>query len=240
MYFLLSGEGPTDLGSSTDNQPATGEKDARVGPLALLVDQLVHSAANCSPLVDSRLEILSKRALSEMYALVRKPRKMSLPGKRSERETRYFYRNARMLAAIALERQYSLKEDVVAILFRDADGTASGDRGERDAKYQSMRNGFRDESFVRGVPMIPKPKSEAWIICALRKPKYRNCGPLEDESGSDNSPNSLKKQLANLCSGQFPTSDQLRDWVLEGEIDPHKIRMPSFDQFKADLLSALE
>ena len=42
-----------------------------------------------------------------------------------------------------------------------------------------MLDGFAEENFSRGVPMIPKPKSEAWIICALRSNPYEGCESLE-------------------------------------------------------------
>jgi len=45
----------------------------------------------------------------------------------------------------------------------------------------------------RGVAMIPKPKSEAWLLCALKNKPYESCEKLEDRSGNDDSPNSLKK-----------------------------------------------
>jgi len=58
--------------------------------------------------------------------------------------------------------------------------------------------GFKIEKFDRGVAMIPKPKSEAWLLCALRNKAYENCQKLEDRSGNDDSPNSLKKELDAL------------------------------------------
>jgi hypothetical protein len=59
---------------------------------------------------------------------------------------------------------------------------------------RSMLTGFEVEHISTGVPMIPKPKSEAWILCALRN-NYQHCAKLEDESGNDRSPNPLKQQL---------------------------------------------
>lgn len=237
MYFLLSGEGPTDLGTSTENQPAKSSDDSRVGPMALLIDQIVERTHDYQPLESNCVEVLPKSALAKQ-----KTRKKSrsagsfgLPGKKTPKETRYFYNNAKTLARIALKRKKALKDDVVAVLFRDADGTASSSRGQRDDKRDSIIEGFKSESFDRGVAMVPKPKSEAWILCAMRNAKYKNCQSLENESGNDNSPYSLKKQLADLNQGDLPDRDVLCQWVLEGKIDAEKISMPSFDQFKSDL-----
>lgn len=242
MYFLLSGEGPTDLGTSTDNQPASGRSDPHVGPLSLLIDQIVERKHNYHPLESMCIEIIPKNALTAKEKLEKSkyPKRIGLPGKRVEKETRYFFNNARMLAQIALDRKDSRKEEVVAVLFRDADGTASSDRGERDLKRESILSGFKYENFNKGVAMVPKPKSEAWILCAMRKPEYKNCESLEEESGNDDSPNSLKNILAKLNGGTKPDRNKYCEWVLEGKINPDKISMPSFDQFKSDFLEAIQ
>ena len=61
-----------------------------------------------------------------------------------------------------------------------------------------MIRGFEDEEFSRGVPMIPKPKSKAWIICAIKDNPYHGCNALEGCSESDNAPNSLKGELFSI------------------------------------------
>ena len=68
------------------------------------------------------------------------------------------------MARIAKEREVETKDNVVAVLFRDAD-TATAGRGTWAEKRQSMLDGFAEEGFARGVPMIPKPTSEAWLLC---------------------------------------------------------------------------
>jgi len=125
---------------------------------------------------------------------------------------------------------------VIAILFRDGDGTNS--KKEWSAKVESMRRGFELVEFRTGVSMVPNPKSEAWLICALRTPAYSGCASLEDESGNDNSSNPLKDQLARLCGGLHPSAETQADWVREGRVDPSRIEMPSFSVFKEDLRKA--
>jgi hypothetical protein len=97
-----------------------------------------------------------------------------------------------------------------------------------------MLNGFDEEGFSRGVPMIPKPKSEAWLICALKSNPYQGCDALEDRSGSDRSPKSLKKELENLL-GKQPTRDLLCDKIRTMAVDIDKIKMPSFNAFRERL-----
>jgi hypothetical protein len=119
---------------------------------------------------------------------------------------------------------------VIAVLFRDADGTASGGRGVWEQKRQSMLDGFREEGFDAGVPMLPRPKSEAWLICAWKKGPYRGCEALEEKSGNDRSPNNLKNELQGLLDDEL-TPEVLREKV-EESFDIEKIRMPSFKAFR--------
>ncbi len=97
-----------------------------------------------------------------------------------------------------------------------------------------MLDGFAEEGFARGVPMIPKPKSEAWIICALKAEPYIGCDPLEDRSGNDNSPASLKRELEQML-GEPATRELLRGKIEDGSIDCHRITMPSFLSFRGRL-----
>ena len=238
MFFLLSGEGPTDLGV-----PATAENSARgakfsPGPLAMLVDQLVESAHGYSPHESNVMGFVSKSGLTVRASSLKAQKKsVRLPGKKREKETRYFYNNARLLAKIALDRTAQLRDDVVAILFRDADGTASSDRGEWAAKHKSMLDGFADEQFFNGVPMVAKPKSEAWLLCAL-KSKYRDCDRLEDRSGNDNSKDSLKAELAEHL-GKVVNREVLCNLVKSKSIDPDHIQMPSFVAFRKHFLEVI-
>mgnify|MGYP007093114634 CR=1 FL=1 len=114
-------------------------------------------------------------------------------------------------------------------------GTASAGRGEWRDKRQSMLDGFAHEGLKRGVPMIPKPKSEAWLICALKDQPYQNCGLLEDRSGNDNSPHSLKRELQALLGGEPATRKLLRDKIADGQINCLRIAMPSFQEFRERL-----
>ena len=104
------------------------------------------------------------------------------------------------------------KDDVVAVLFCDADGTAPAERGQWDDKFQSMLSGFEKEGFNRGAPMITRPKSEAWILCAM-KYGYQGCDVLEERSGNDKSFNPLKKELEEH-TGNYLSRDDLVARVL--------------------------
>lgn len=163
-----------------------------------------------------------------------------IPGKKRKKETGYFFCNARALAYFANEKSTEINDTVLAVLFRDADGNA-GNRGEWQAKWDSMIDGFQEEGYQHGIPMIPNPKSEAWFLCALMK--YRNsndnCAYLEQHHGSRHSPNPIKRQLAEFC-GEIPSSETLRQWVKERKISADNIDLPSFNKFRERLEEVLQ
>lgn len=204
MYFLFSGEGPTDVGVGTGAATICEGDDFGHGPMAIIVDQLVEDRQGYSPLGVSTCGIISEHSLAERARQLKTVKKsLRLPGVKQPKETRYFFNNARILARIAREKRAELADDVVAILFRDSDGTASAGRGQWEDKRRSIIHGFDEERFTRGVPMIPKPKSEAWVLCGLTgNPNYGG-GPLEERSGNDNSPNSLKDELKRFAGKQL-------------------------------------
>ncbi len=141
MYFLFSGEGATDLGECADS-PATCEgNDYQHGPMTVIVDQIVEARHGYSLLEAGCCGFVSRGTLVDRASELKAAKKaMRLPGKKRTRETRYFFNNARVLARIAKEREVARKEDVVAVLFRDAD-TATAGRGRWPEKRQSMSDG---------------------------------------------------------------------------------------------------
>lgn len=239
MRFLFSGEGVTDFGQCDLGADFCQGSGYLHGPMAVIVDQVVEQQHNYSPLEATACHFISKHELINRSSELKTPKKaMRLPGKKQERETRYYFNNARMLARIANEFAAQANDTVVAVLFRDSDGTASAGRGEWHSKRQSMLDGFEQEGFNTGVPMIPKPKSEAWLLCAAKTHPYQNCGQLEDRSGNDDSPNSLKAELESRL-GEQPTRENLNARLVSKEIDIARIDMPSFKAFRDRLIEVL-
>jgi hypothetical protein len=236
MYFLLSGEGPSDIGISRNGADQCEGAVLAHGPMAMFADRIVDARHSYSLLDAGCYGFVSERGLSAGAAQLKDAKKtIDLPGKKTRKETRYFFNNVRLLARIAKEKQDEKDDEVVAILFRDSDGTASSGRGEWADKRQSMLNGFEHEQFPRGVPMIPKPKSEAWLLCALKANPYHNCVDLEDRSGNDNSPNSLKGELNERLGEGGPLVETLCGMIANGTIDVDQINMPSFLAFRSRL-----
>ena len=238
MYFLFSGEGETDLGECAGNVETCEGNDYRHGPMAVIVDQMVDARDHYSLLDTGHCGFVSRGTLVDRASELKAARKaIRLPGKKRSKETRYFFNNARALARIAGEREGQLNDNVVAVLFRDADTSTAG-RGSWPEKRQSMLDGFAEEGFARGVPMIPKPTSEAWLLCALQEHSYQGCAALEQRSSSPHSPHSLKGDVEK-CLGHRPTREELCDMVTNGKIDHHRIDMPSLRAFRERLEAVL-
>jgi hypothetical protein len=151
----------------------------------------------------------------------------------------FFLKSAFLLGKHAKIIATQRESPVIAIFFRDADGTRSTPRTEWEDKFTSMQRGFEVAEFSSGVPMVPRPKSEAWMLCGLLKHEDagRNCSWLEDEPGNDASPNSLKARLAKHLGGE-PTAEQQAELVRCGTIDPALIDLSSFTAFCAELARA--
>lgn len=235
MRLVLSGEGPTDLGKLE----STPEGDVfKPGPMAWLVDQLLESKLGYS-LIESYQPQSQNNCIHLITEteLAKRPRSRTLlPGRRFNSGGAYFTRNAENLGQLAQQLSVTENVPVIAILFRDSDGTRSSSRTEWQEKWDSIQRGFQLAGLTTGVPMLPRPKSEAWLLCSLKN-NYQNCAVLEEASGNDNSPNALKRQLETWI-GHVPSAEEQAEWVKTGRVDANRIDMPSFQAFKAALAQA--
>jgi len=87
--------------------------------------------------------------------------------------------------------------------------------------------------------MIPKPKSEAWFLCAVKENPYQHCDSLENASGNDSAPYPLKEQLKNAL-GEEPAAELLSQMIRDQRIEMNRINMPSLDAFKQRLEDVFE
>lgn len=239
MYLLLSGEGASDIGICNPSSGHCDRQTFQEGPMAIIVDQLVeaYQGYDLSHLVTERVSYVSETYLAaNKQPPMRKA--MALKGKKKPAETQYYFENARVLAAVARAKSEDVQDKVVAVLFRDSDGTASADRGIWQDKRNSMIEGFKAAAYELGVAMIPKPKSEAWLLCATKENAYQHCATLEDESGNDHAVNPLKGQLYTSLNGNSGSGD-LNQLLRDKVIDITQIDMPSFNTFKEDLRIAV-
>ncbi len=233
MIFVVSGEGPSDIGACCNGQRQCAGADFRAGPMSIIIDMLVEPIVNYSLIDAQAMEFVSEQSLSQ----IAKDFPMALSaGKKRDYETAYFFKGARALARIARERGEKAQCGTAAVLFRDADGTRATERGLYQKKWDSISGGFIAEDFENGVPMVPKPKSEAWLICALKAQPYQNCASLEDSlSGNDNSPNPAQEQLEALLALMSKNTEDMSALVADNTISATRIDMPSFQQFRQRL-----
>jgi hypothetical protein len=239
MYLLLSGEGSSDIGVCYPVSTSCDADTFRAGPMAWIIDQLIEEnlGYEFSHLATERVSFVSESYLAQNKQQPISKKSMSLRGKTKPPETKYFFENARALARAAQAKAQEVNDHVIAILFRDTDGVASAGRGLWKDKYDSIIAGFQAEEYQLGVAMLPKPKSEAWLLCAVKENAYMHCASLESESGNDKAPNPLKSQLNVAMNGDSATPT-LVNKIKEREIDVFRIDMPSYNQFKDDLRTA--
>ncbi|UQO35519.1 hypothetical protein [Burkholderia cepacia] len=241
MKIFLSGEGPTDLGCCNNATTICEDGDFTPGPMTILVDSIIEETYNYSPLeIDkAAYRFVSKARLVELAKASK--RGMALPGKKHRVDTGYFYVNAWMLGRAAKEFTDETADTAIAVLFRDTDGTNSSPNDLWDMKWNSMIEGFARAEYEHGVPMLPKPKSEAWILCAAQNLPYQNCSALEDLSGNDDAPDSAKGRLHEEMDGRTSAAD-VSEWLREHGFDHTSAagQMPSYHAFRLRLMEVLE
>jgi hypothetical protein len=231
MIFVVSGEGPSDIGVCVTGQGECSGGDFKPGPMAEIIDRLVESATGF-PLPDGAMEFVSEARRLDIS-------KNTLPksfylGKKRDYEEGYYFKEARALAHIAKQKAHDGNCPASAVLFRDAD---SNERADYETVWKSIDDGFKAEDFEWfGVPMVPKPTSEAWLICALKNPPYQHCADLEESlSGTGKGHRPAKATLEGLLDSRGKMIDDLAELVEDGTISPFQIDMPSFNRFRARL-----
>lgn len=244
MIVVLSGEGPSDLGSCTNGMGECTRPEFSFGPMTYFVDKELEGLIGFS-MLDSAPEcyiFVAKPELVRLAVALRQNRKsMKLQGKKNVAlETGYFYRNAQILGNRSVELAAEYGDDaVLAVLFRDCDGTRSADASLWQDKVNSIQQGFHDSRLgARGVAMVPKPKSESWMLCVLRD-NYQHCTRLEDLSGNDSVINSAKMQLNDVLDGDATTASQVNCLVDRGiDTDLLASVMPSYESFHQNIVTA--
>lgn len=233
MIFVLSGEGPTDLGACTNAQGRCTNSDFSVGPMTVILEQLLEPRIGFS-LRDytDRVHYIDETALCAIATKLRGNRMQPARGKKKGAETGYFFANAMALGAAAQELEVATQDTAVAVLFRDYDGTRSSPAVLWKMKQSSMIDGFKYSNFDRGVPMLPKPTSEAWLLCAAQVSPYACCDKLEALSGNETSLNHPKKKL-DAAFGCHKSREELCDWLDGNPFDLDRAAsMPSFKAFR--------
>jgi hypothetical protein len=226
MRFILAGEGPSDLGKK-DN-----ERGFIKGAMTHIVDAIAKKGYKRLPeyqfLAENDVRLLKKK----------NPRISSARG----REVKH-YREIYLSAFCLGEEAKHKGESWGVIFFTDTDGTRSAPRDLWEKKVKAMQQGFDSSHNPYGVPMVPRPKSEAWLLGYYQgglqdQNAYNHCERFEEMSGNDASPNSLKKLLQKALK----TKGNVYDLITEKELHSVKwerIDMPSFNLFRKRLENVL-
>jgi len=222
VRFYLVGEGPSDLCDKT-----SGKEGFLSNALVQLLN-LDGDASLCDfvGVPHAQLEANSNR-------VARAPRNILLRG--NKRATGKLAEVARMAEALAhIVKNNTDDEDAGAVFFMDCDFTNSEVNNPDRYHLQviaSVESGFEAvDGFKRGVAMIPKMRSESWLLCKYQEDPYRPTDEFEKLPANDESPRCAKKVLAGILSS---TVDKMyADIIYADEIDWTKISCPSFNFFK--------
>lgn len=230
MRMLISGEGPSDLGACNNAQGRCSDQELNRGPMAVWLARLWEARLHYDLFdVPESIVFVSETALDQKSKQAG-GRLQSLRGKKQMADTKHHFNNAFQLGLMA--KQLAQDEDVpvMAVLFRDADGTRSAPGQLWKTKRDSIVSGFSAAAFKFGVPMLPKPKSEVWLLGATQQGPHSHAG-LEEISGNDDSPNSAKAQL-DAAFGGHQSAAQLAAWCETNPVDWAPLNtMPSFNDF---------
>lgn len=230
MRLLVSGEGPSDIGACNNAQGVCMDSTFSPGPMTIWLQRLWAIRLGYDLLaVPEAIVYVSEKALAQA-AKQSGGRLQPQRGEKKQAETGLFFNNAKQLGLVAKKMGLGLGTPLMAVLFRDADGTQSAPGQLWQTKWDSMMSGFKAAEFKFCVPMLPKRKSEAWLLCATQQGKHSHAR-LEDISGNDQSPNSAKAQLETAL-GSHHSAAQLAHWC---QTNPEEwsnlMTMPSFKEF---------
>jgi len=156
MKLLISGEGPSDIGTCNNAQGVCMDGAFFPGPMAVWLTRLWEALAGYDLLTTpGAIVFVSETALAQ-DAKQSPGRMQALRGKDKQAETGLYFSNTKQLGlrAKALSRDDDVP--VMAILFRDTDGTRSAPGQLWRTKWDSMLAGFKAAGFDFGVPMLPK------------------------------------------------------------------------------------
>jgi len=242
-HVIVSGEGPSDLGGSLIGGALSSDDDFQKGPFYDLIYRMINrylpvwnrDLFDTNPLTATYVShgYLSKQAKE----IAKGNGRFKFAGKKSHKENTGKFKQSRELAKLALENDCQL-----AIYFHDTDGNNAERCAHSNLQtdiVNAVNDGFKKGGHNAGIAMIPKPTSEAWLICSCKDTPYQNCAELEVSlSGNDRSPdNAPKRILATHLNIGDCTCEVLAEEIQNLDLD--QIDMPSYNQFRDDLKVAI-
>lgn len=238
--IIVTGEGVTDLGVSASGVAVAENEDILVGPMLKVIYKLIREYApgwfvdmhDWNAVIPIPTYLVSRTERARVSRTLRPNLfQTHLHGKGGIEHSK----SAWALATIAGERNATL-----AIYFHDTDGTLSVLRRMPDLQEiisGATKRGFAVAAKVSGVAMVPKPTSEAWLICHAKEDAYSFCQLLEtDLAGNQDSAMRSPKDILKGLRGE--TNRELLNEIVD-EMDLNRLDMPSFNSFKESLRQAV-
>lgn len=229
MKFILAGEGSSDLGTTLP------DGTLKKGAMTLLVDAIADKC--CSMMPDYHLV-----SESELKSLKKQDRRNTMGRGKEHKPFEEVFLSAQYLGKYS-KTVFPDEEQAGVVFFKDSDGTNAAPKNRWESIVKAMQAGFENSGNQYGVPMVPRPKSEAWFMGYYQKnlPRqqaYNHCKRFEDMPGNDGSPNALKTQLMAALN----TDGNVYDLLGKDEIDAidwKRIDMPSLNLFRKRLENVL-
>lgn len=242
-HIIVSGEGPSDLGGSRSGQALSHDEDFEKGPFFELIERMLNKY-----LPEWNRDFFETNPLSTTYVshgylskqgkeTVKGQGKYTLAGKGKHKGYEGKVKQARELGKLAIEKNCQL-----AIYFHDTDGSNEAKNINSSLQgniVKAVNAGFIKGQMNTGVAMIPKPTSEAWLVCSCKN-NYQNCDELEVSlSGNVRADNSPKEVFAKHLGVNVKdiTNNILTDKTTN--LDLNQMNMASYNQFRDDLKSAI-
>ena len=230
MTCLLLGEGASDLGVNSDYEEPRFQK----GPMTLVIDFLAKKMG----VREIEYELLSRGDVS--LGLKKCNRQIASRPKKVDQKFRAIY-----LFAWYMGTQASKVGKDAVVYFHDPDHTNSGSANTVDRMAGAMVLGFDMARYQYGVPMIPVPRSEAWLLAYFQKGlakqmAYNKSERFEKLPANDDSPKSAKKLLKQAVGAR--TESETYTMVMKEicDIDWTRVDMPSFNRFRSRLESVID
>jgi hypothetical protein len=240
--MVVTGEGKSDMGICHNQAQVCSGADYDIGPVTLLLIKLLerHLPAWNADVIDcDHPELVVSFTYRGFLSEKAKQRKLIRPGKNGvEKGFVVHAQRAAELAFYAIDQEHQ-----IAAYFHDTDGTRQelrNDPQRRRHLVDAINAGFRAAEFSEcGVPVVPKPTSEAWFLCAIKKDPYQHCEALEVELSGN--VRSLQRSPKSCLAEALGEPEYGREELCEiaRSIDIARLDMPSFNELRADLKNAI-
>ena len=229
MFFLLLGEGGSDLGKSIDSPGPLLE------PLKRIAGQISDESFD--------YDYVSKSELKDSAPVKNTSRRRNLLLRGNKRKFSGLVSVWRTAEALGAKAKSYGDGDCGAIYFSDCDYTnheVNNPEMYYDDLVKAMEHGFYSASgYKLGVPMVPRTRSESWFLCHYQERPYENCDRFELLPANDEAPTSGKKLLGRFF-GCAPTVEEIYQHITSEEVDWLNLIIPSFVFFKNRFVHVVE